>query len=42
MGTNSMQNIPSYSTLITLETKNVIPVTNYYKAIKVMNKQILF
>jgi hypothetical protein len=34
--TNSIPNIPSYSTLVTLETKDVIPITNYCKAIKVI------
>jgi hypothetical protein len=33
---NSIQNIPSCSTLVTLETKDVIPITNYCKAIKVI------
>jgi hypothetical protein len=33
---NSMPNIPSCSTLVTLETKDVIPITNYCKAIKVI------
>jgi hypothetical protein len=32
---NSMLNIPSCFTLVTLEAKNAIPVTNYCKAIKV-------
>jgi hypothetical protein len=32
--TNSIPNIPSCSTLVTLEAKDVIPVTNYCKAIK--------
>jgi hypothetical protein len=34
--TNSMPNIPSCSSLVTLKTKNVIPITNYCKAIKVI------
>jgi hypothetical protein len=33
---NSMPNIPSCSTLVTLEAKDVIPVTNYCKAIKII------
>jgi hypothetical protein len=33
---NSMLNILLCSTLVTLETKDVIPVTNYYKVIKVI------
>jgi hypothetical protein len=33
---NSMPNIPSCSTLITLETKDIIPITNFCKAIKVI------
>jgi hypothetical protein len=33
---NSMPNIPSCSTLVTLEAKDVILVTNYCKAIKVI------
>jgi hypothetical protein len=31
-----MPNIPSCSTLVTLETKDVIPITNFCKAIKVI------
>jgi hypothetical protein len=31
-----MLNIPSCSTQVTLEAKDVIPVTNYWKAIKVI------
>jgi hypothetical protein len=33
---NPMPNIPSYSILITLETKNIIFITNYCTAIKII------
>jgi hypothetical protein len=33
---NSMPNIPLCSTLVILETKDVIPITNYCMAIKVI------
>jgi hypothetical protein len=34
--TNSMPNIPSCFTLVTLKAKNVIPITNFCKTIKII------